>query len=52
MIKIIRFHDLRHIYTSHFMMKGRNIFTLQKILGHKDIQTTMIYAYLDNNFLQ
>lgn len=51
-IKIIRFHDLRHTFASHFMMNGGNIYTLQKILGHKDIQTTMIYAHLDSDFLQ
>jgi integrase len=50
--KIIRFHDLRHTFASHFMMNGGNIYTLQKLLGHKDIQTTMIYAHLDKEFLQ
>lgn len=50
--KIIRFHDLRHTFASHFMMNGGNIYTLQKLLGHKYIQTTMIYAHLDKNFLQ
>lgn len=50
--KIIRFHDLRHTFASHFMMNGGNIYTLQKLLGHRDIQTTLIYAHLDKNFLQ
>jgi integrase len=50
--KVIRFHDLRHTFASHFMMNGGNIYTLQQLLGHKDIQTTMIYAHLDKNFLQ
>lgn len=50
--KVIRFHDLRHTFASHFMMNGGNIYTLQKLLGHKDIQTTMIYAHLDKDFLQ
>jgi len=45
--KIIRFHDLRHTFASHFMMNGGNLYTLQKLLGHSDIQTTMIYAHLD-----
>jgi len=49
--KIIRFHDLRHTFASHFMMNGGNIYTLQKILGHSDIKTTMIYAHLDQEFL-
>lgn len=50
--KIIRFHDLRHTFASHFMMNGGNIYTLQKLLGHTDIKTTMIYAHLDNQFLK
>jgi integrase len=50
--KVIRFHDLRHTFASHFMMNGGNIYTLQKLLGHKDIQTTLIYAHLDKDFLQ
>ncbi|WP_084703421.1 site-specific integrase [Bacteriovorax sp. Seq25_V] len=49
--KIIRFHDLRHTYASHFMMNGGNLYTLQKLLGHTDIKTTMIYAHLDKDFL-
>lgn len=50
--KIIRFHDLRHTFASHFMMNGGNLYTLQKLLGHSDIQTTMIYAHLDAEFLK
>lgn len=50
--KIIRFHDLRHTFASHFMMNGGNLYTLQKLLGHTDIQTTMIYAHLDSEFLK
>ena len=50
--KVIRFHDLRHTFASHFMMNGGNIYTLQKLLGHKDMQTTLIYAHLDKEFLQ
>lgn len=42
----IRFHDLRHTYASHFMMNGGNLYDLQKILGHSDMQTTMRYAHL------
>ena len=50
--KIIRFHDLRHTFASHFMMNGGNLYTLQNLLGHSDIQTTMIYAHLDAEFLK
>ncbi len=50
--KIICFHYLRHTFASHFMMNGGNLYTLQKLLGHSDIQTTMIYAHLDADFLR
>lgn len=50
--KVIRFHDLRHTFASHFMMNGGNLYTLQKLLGHTDIKTTMIYAHLDEKFLK
>lgn len=50
--KIIRFHDLRHTYASHFLMNGGTIYTLQKLLGHQDIVTTQIYAHLDRAYLQ
>ena len=50
--KRIRFHDLRHTYASHFVMNGGDIYVLQKLLGHTDISTTMIYAHLDEKFLR
>jgi integrase len=39
-------HILRHSFASHFIMNGGNILSLQKILGHADITTTMRYAHL------
>ncbi|PTC02600.1 integrase [Vibrio mediterranei] len=45
-------HILRHTFASHFIMNGGNILTLQKILGHSDIQQTMEYAHLAPDFLQ
>lgn len=44
-------HSLRHTFASHFMMAGGNILTLQKLLGHADIETTMIYAHLSPDHL-
>ncbi|EPW8464696.1 phage integrase [Serratia marcescens] len=38
-------HVFRHTFASHFMMSGGNILTLQKILGHRTITQTMIYAH-------
>jgi site-specific recombinase XerD len=34
------------------MMNGGNILTLQKILGHSNIQQTMVYAHLAPDYLQ
>lgn len=42
----IVFHDLRHTFASHWMMKGGDLFRLQKILGHKSIAMTQRYAHL------
>ena len=46
MSQIIRFHDLRHTFASHFMMNGGNIYDLQKVLGHTKTEMTQIYAHL------
>lgn len=39
-------HALRHTFASHFIQKGGNILTLQKILGHSSLAMTMRYAHL------
>lgn len=49
----IRFHNLRSTFASNFMMKGGNIYTLARILGHSSIEmTAKKYAHLDPNFLK
>lgn len=45
-------HVMRHTFATHFMMNGGNILTLQKILGHANIQQTMTYAHFSPDFLQ
>ncbi len=44
--RYICLHDLRHTFASHWVMKGGDLFKLQKILGHKTVQMTMRYAHL------
>jgi integrase len=44
-------HGLRHTFAATFMMSGGNILTLQKLLGHADVKTTMIYAHLAPDFM-
>ncbi|PIK15518.1 site-specific integrase [Halobacteriovorax sp. JY17] len=48
----VRFHDLRHTFASHFMMNGGDIFSLQKIMGHTDIDVTQRYAHLSKDHLR
>jgi len=44
-------HVCRHTFASHFVMKGGDILTLQKILGHSDTKLTMRYAHLSKGHL-
>ena len=39
-------HTFRHTFASHLVMAGVPIFTVQRLLGHTHIDTTMIYAHL------
>jgi len=39
-------HLLRHTFATHYIMNGGDPFSLQRILGHSDIKTTMIYVNL------
>lgn len=39
-------HTLRHTFASHLVMKGVDLATIKKLMGHSDIDTTMIYSHL------
>ena len=41
-----RFHDLRHTFASHFLMRTGDLKTLQSILGHSDLRMTNRYTHL------
>jgi site-specific recombinase XerD len=43
---LTKLHTLRHTFASHLVMSGVDLLTVKKLMGHSDIQTTMIYAYL------
>lgn len=50
--RFIRFHDLRHTFASQFMMSGRSIYDLQKILGHTKMEMTLRYAHFSPQHLK
>lgn len=45
-------HSLRHTFASHLVMAGVDLTTVSKLLGHKDISTTMIYSHLSPEHLR
>jgi integrase/recombinase XerD len=42
--KKIGIHGLRHSYATHLLEVGTDISFIQKLLGHNDVRTTLIYA--------
>lgn len=48
----LHFHSLRHTCASHLVSAGVSLYSVQIILGHSNISTTMAYSHLSQNSLQ
>jgi len=47
-----RFHDLRHTYASHLAMAGEDLKSIQELMRHRSIASTMVYAKVSPDHLR
>ncbi|WP_157868231.1 tyrosine-type recombinase/integrase [Halobacteriovorax marinus] len=51
-IKLTNYHSLRASFITHLLRKGQDIISVQEMVGHKELKTTMGYIRLDGSDLQ
>ena len=44
-VREIRLHDFRHTFASHMLMNGAHIMQVKELLGHRKLESTMIYLH-------
>ena len=47
-VKPVSYQTLRHLFATHLLQSGNDIRTVQELLGHRDVSTTMIYNHVMN----